>query len=387
MDISFLKLFKNDFNEAVNSENTPDSYSNFSGFVNILPTENIIQTTNCDEDIAFGGNFKVELIDLCQEVIKDVTNKFFFNEFTDLNGIKQIQFEIIPINEDFHNELLFLKISHTVSDDVWYSKSFTLSDFESNETSIFHYKNESFFEGVDYDKSNLFQSIRLKCFKTEVDTEIEVNEYTQLSGNKISLRPTFSNIEKYLMYDCDNFTHQRLVRLLNHDIVYLNGRKISNKPKIEKQEKEGQSNIFEVTFEANSTNEQLGFVYGIANPFKFEISNVAPKGDVSLNQFTNLLKVNFNKTIVLGIGSLRIYDLSNSLIQSFSESQINLFSNYFEVPTSSLALGEYYIKFSKGLVKSIFNEDIEINNSTEWMLNILNSDYSNSDYDSNDYLT
>lgn len=386
MDISFLKLFKNNFNEAVNAENTPDSYNAFSGFVNILPTENIIQVTNCDEDIAFAGNFKVELIDLCRKVIKNITDKFYFNEFTDLNGIKQIEFEIVPLQEDFYSELLFIKITHTTSDNVWYSKGFTITDFEKNESSLFHYRNESFFEGVDYEKTILFQSVRVKCFKTEIDTEIEVSEYTQLSGNKISLRPTFSDIKKYIMYDCDNFTYARLLRLLNHDLVYIDGVKISNKAKIEKQEKEENSNIFEVTFEVNQTNEKAVFLYGIANQFPFATTTLIPTGQIAIADYNNLIIANFNKGIVPGVGTFKVYDIDNNLIRSFAENEIDFFSNYFEVPNDGFNVGTYYIKFSKGLVKSIFNEDIEIINTTDWTFQIVNPDYSDSDYSNNDYL-
>jgi hypothetical protein len=231
----------------------------YSGFVQMLPDELFLQITNLDSDIAFAGNIKVELINECQEVVLDITDSFFVDEFTDIKGIKQIAFEFGNIGIDYHLELLHLKISHTVSDSIWFSTAFLITDNLKEETTRFDYKNESYFKGVSYDKANYFQSIRLKCFKNDIDVSSEGNEYTQLSGSIISLRKIITNIDKYKFYVCDFFTFSRLVILLAHDLIYIEGKRISNKPQPTKGERVPDSNFFELDFEANPTEETRAF--------------------------------------------------------------------------------------------------------------------------------
>lgn len=231
----------------------------YSGFVQMLPNELFLQITNLDSDIAFAGNIKVELINECQEVVLDITDSFFIDEFTDIKGIKQIAFEFGNIGIDFHLELLHLKISHTVSDAVWYSTAFLITDNLKEETTRFDYKNESYFKGISYDRANYFQSIRLTCFKNDIDVSSEGNEYTQLSGKIISLRKIITNIDKYKFYVCDFFTFSRLVILLTHDLIYINSQRISNKPQPSKGDRVVDSNFFELDFEANPTEEKRTF--------------------------------------------------------------------------------------------------------------------------------
>lgn len=225
----------------------------------MLPSELFLQITNLDSDISFAGNIKVELINSCQEVLQDITDSFFYDEFTDIKGIKQIAFEFGNIGIDYHLELLHLKISHTVSDAVWFSTAFLITDNLQEETTRFDYKKESYFKGISYDRANYFQSIRLQCFKSDIDTSSESNEYTQLSGNIISLRKITTYIDKFKFYVCDFFTFNRLVVLLNHDLIYINGKRISNKPQPTKGDRVVDSNFFELDFEANPTEETRTF--------------------------------------------------------------------------------------------------------------------------------
>ena len=72
-----------------------DAYlTRYNGFVQQLPNETFLQITNCESDIAFGGNVLVELIDICQEVVKvlGVNENIFINEFTDIlnNDLQEI---------------------------------------------------------------------------------------------------------------------------------------------------------------------------------------------------------------------------------------------------------------------------------------------------------
>lgn len=237
------------------NDNISGLQSMYSGFIQMLPSETFLQITNLNSDIAFGGNINIELINSCQEVLQYITDKFFYDEFTDIKGVKQIAFEFGNIGIDYYGELLYLKISHTVSDSVWYSNGFLITADQSEMTTRFDYKNENYFKGISYDRANYFQSVRLQCFKNDIDVSNETNDYTQLSGNIVSLRNIITNINKYKFYTCDFFTFSRLVILLNHDIIYINSNRISNKPQTTKGERIVDTNFFELDFESNPTEE------------------------------------------------------------------------------------------------------------------------------------
>ena len=57
MDNSFLKFYKNDFNQAVVNENNANTITQFSGYVQMLTNETFLQITNCSKNIAFEETF------------------------------------------------------------------------------------------------------------------------------------------------------------------------------------------------------------------------------------------------------------------------------------------------------------------------------------------
>lgn len=287
-----------------------DAYiTRYNGFIQMLPNETFLQITNCESDIAFGGFITVELINSCQEVVTtlQVGENFFYTEFSDIKGINQIAYEFGNIAEDFYQDLLFLKLTHTISGTVWFSNGFFITEELKEETTRFEYKNNSYFKGISYDKVSIFQSIRLTCFKNDIDYNIESEEYTQISGAVISLRPIITPIEKYLFYTCDYFTFNRLVTLLNHDLIYINGYKISNKPKPTKSERVVDTNFFDVNFDANPTEDFRAFQYQIYEPLQV-ISRVLPNESVNTSS-NGLFSLTFNKNINLVSGiTAKLYE-------------------------------------------------------------------------------
>jgi hypothetical protein len=228
-----------------------------NGFVQMLTSDVFYQITNCESDIAFGSNLLVQLINQCQEVLHEIiiNENFFYTEFTDINGTKQIAYKFGNLGIDFGQELLFLKLKHTTSDSVWYSAGFLITNDLQEETTFFEYKNESYFKGISYDVLNTFQVVRLQCFKTDLEINDEKEEITQLSGMVISSRVVEVTADKYLFYLCDFFTFKRLRTLLNHEIIYIDGYRISNKPTPTKGERTEDTNTFDVTFNTNTTQE------------------------------------------------------------------------------------------------------------------------------------
>lgn len=387
MDYSFLKFYKNSLSDAIANENNRSFVSKFGGFVSILTSETIFQITNSKENIAFGGNLKVELIDYCGKILQNITDKFYYQQFTDINGIKQISFELGEINKDYYTDLVFIKLTHTQSNDVWYSNGFMCTDLFESETIKIAYKNESYFRGISYENQNYFQSIRLVCYRNDIDSDVETENYKELSGKIIDSRSTITDIDKYIMTYCDNFTYNRLVTLFNHDIIYIDGQRITNKPKITKGERIEDSNIFEVTFETNPINEFFNLDYQIYQDWR--LTPITPIGNYTFNSIIPKLSCGFNKTTVLGIGTIKIYSSSDVLVQSFNQSEINLNNNILNIDTDTnqvLPIDSYYINVDAGL---FLNETktLEINNKKDWIFNIIQADFDINDFDSNDFLT
>lgn len=387
MDFSFLKFYKNNLSDAIANENNKYFVSRFYGFVQMLTNETFTQITNCKENIAFGGNIKVELIDCSETILQNITDKFYYQQFTDINGIKQISFEFGQINKDYYNDLVFLKLNHTQSNNVWYSNGFFCTDINEFKTVKFVYKNESYFRGISYENQNYFQSIRLVCYQNDIDSDVETENYKQLSGTIIDSRSTITDIDKYQMDYCDNFTYKRLVTLFNHDIVYIDGQRISNKPKVIKGERIEDSNIFEVSFETNPTNEFFNLHYQIYEEWR--LIPIAPKGNFTFNSFISKLSCGFNKTTILSFGTIKIFNSGNVLIQSFNQSEMTLTNNILTVNTATiqvLPINNYYLNVDAGL---FLNETktLEIKNKTDWTFNIIQADFDNNDFNNNDFLT
>ena len=373
MDYSFLKLYKNDFPSALKNDNLDLFAIPYSGFIQMSTKDVFLQISNCKENIAFGGNLKAEIINNCQEALLDITDDFFYKEFTNSKGIKQIAFSFGNIGVEFY-ETVHLKLSHTFSDNVWYSNPFIISDNLLENTTLFLYKNESYFNGVDYDRANYFQKIRIAVWQDDVDIQEESEEYTQLSGYVISSRKVITNIQKFCMYACDIFTYKRLVNLLSHDIIYSNNYRITNKPKVTKGERKIDSNFFEVNFDTNPSEEYLANFYEIYEPLM--LIQKLPFGDYVLGSVIPNVSGTFNKNISIGTGIIQIIGR-----QTFTTFEISLPTNKsFLVNTATLQnlpLGTYRVEIESTLFGV----------SETWEFSIINADYDSTDYDSNDYLT
>jgi hypothetical protein len=371
MDNVFLRLYKNNFSDAKKSENFNVSRIIENRLIKMLPNETFLQITNLEENIAFAGNLKVELVNDCNELMKELTvnDNFYYREFTNEKGIKQIAYEFGLINEDFGLEKLYLKLSHTQSLNTWYSSAFYITNYKAELAERFDYKNTD---------DPYYKSIRLMCFKNDVEIKSEIKEYTQTSGNLISLKPTATPFVKFIFEMCDNANYSSLYNLLNSDIVYCNYKRISNKPALKKGERIEGANFFKVDFEANITNEKYNFQFQI-----FETLNLTfkePSGNYVV--LPNLLKGRFNKTVPFGVGKIRIYNDVGVLQQEINESQITFTNNKeFEAVLNTLPIGNYYVNVEHILF------GYEINNNTEWSFSVFLADFDSDDYDNDDYLT
>lgn len=384
MDFSFLKLYKNNFDGAVLNDNTKAFLNKFTGFVQMKTDDWFVQITNCADNIAFGGNITIELIDFCQNVRFTFTKNvnFFYKEITDINGIKQIAFKFGNVGIDFGEEIFFLKISHTTSFKVWYSAGFCITNHESENTSLIRYKNEDYFKGISYDVSNDFQVIRLQCFKTDGDYKEEKEEEIQITGTSMSSRATSTLVDKYVMYLCDFFTWKRMQVMLDHDIIYIDDYRITNKPTITKGERIPDSNVFQVDFDADPDEELFDF--------GFEVVNKSPLGVYDIALLPTDIDISFNQSIALDSGFIKLYTDADVLLATFTEADAAMSGTdgiQIAMATAGLGVGKYYILLGNGLVKSWQGDDISITDKRVWPFEITDDlrRYNPERYNDNEY--
>jgi hypothetical protein len=236
----------NNHEESLKNDNIDAYINQYSGFVQQLTDETFLQISNASFGIQL-TNPTVFLINCRGDILQNISSTFSFANLS--NG--QIAFQFGNIGTEFF-ELVRLKIVD--GSNIYFSNSFTVNNNLKEETSRIEYRNNFRFHGIAYDLIPFYQTIRLQLFKNDIDATVESESYTQLTGSIISLRSIITRIDKYVMYISDAFTFNRLVILLNHDIIFINNYKISNKPTLSKRERQEGSNIFDLNFDANPTD-------------------------------------------------------------------------------------------------------------------------------------
>lgn len=225
-DLSFIRL-EPKFNDAKNTRYSPLANLVYYGQIVLRPNETYTQTTNTKEGIAFNGNYKVTIIDCNEKELQNITDNIAISEFIK-NGLPQISFEVTKINTDYYAKTVFLKFEHTVSNYVWYSNPLNITNMYDKESSRFDYKNAT---------DAFYQSIVLRCLFTVNDAESNSSEYTTQYGRKETSRMIRTEYEQYFFDKIDNFTYRRLNDLLGHDVVFINGNRVTTKQTLPRDRK------------------------------------------------------------------------------------------------------------------------------------------------------
>lgn len=380
MDYSFIKLSKN-----TDSENPKISQINYSDCVQLLPSESYLQITNNDDGIAFDNDYAVFVVDCDNTLLADITTNVSIYEFTDIKGIQQIAFEINFLTVDFGFQPVRLKFVKTTGSDVWYSNEILITEEAEEQTTRFDYKANDYFHGISYDVVDYYQSIRLRCFFDRLDNETEVKDYYQISkGNTISTRALLKEITNYKFVNIDPFVFKRINVLLIHDIIYIDGLRMTNKTNVKGSERLGYSNLSEGEFSASINNSDLfTFSYQIFEGLRIIENN--PVGQVTIYDFVGQIEFFINKPATLnGTGKfINLKDNLGNILYSYDCSYL-IFDGtvyYINMGAFTPAVGSYTIEIPSGLFSSGYENSLFYS----WNFNIVAGDYSSSDY-STDYL-
>jgi len=380
-DYSFLRL-KQTFAEA-KSEIMADSEMFLNGGICLHPLENYLQTSNAKFNIAFDESYKVELINCKNEVLKDITSKVFIHEFQDNNGIYQISFEILPINEDFFFEKLYLKFSHTTSELVCYSNGFYLTAEKENETFRLDYKSYRNYKGTNYVLADFYQSIRLFGYFNGISEKKDSKVYTEVNGTIRKSRVIQSFENTYNIDYIDTFTFERLAIALENDLVYLNGNKIEVLETISAGERITKTNVFDCNFKVQPNNsETYNDNFQIAPIFNY--TELIPTSIYILSTIPTTGKATFNYPIVYGVGTLKLYDYATDTL--LNEITISVTDNYFDFAMPTLSNGKYYFLFDENLVINEYGS-VSIANKDVWSFEIVDGEFDSTEFDNTEFLT
>lgn len=113
----------------------------FFGGVQLLPNQTTpyLQTTNSADGISI-TDYTVQVMSTCGDILADITESFeVVDYFTDDNGNNQTIWSLTNINFDAGYRLVYLRIT-TGSEAYIYSNPFYLTAFNSEYTSLWHYK-------------------------------------------------------------------------------------------------------------------------------------------------------------------------------------------------------------------------------------------------------
>ena len=387
MDYSFLKLY-NSIDDALNDNEFKDAGIHYYTSIQLFTDEPYLQMTNYEGGISISSDFTAFLVDSCGNTLSEITNNIFIEEFVDTDGNTQCKIEFVNIPSNFYGRAVIIKIVQATSDVIYYTRPIKITNQNPQKTYRFDYTNNSNLEGLSYVDAGCYQSIRLQMKYTGKNNVSEVGEYYQIStSNNISTRFLKKVGGNYLIENIDSFTFDRLQEILLHDIIYLDGKRVTNKPILEQGDRIGQSNLFNATFSAfiNDT-DTYEYTYQIFDGFT--LSNYYPFGSYTTG--TVFLVVSFDADIdmTLNTGTLKIYNSLGTLQDTFTEADMVVSGNTLTIPTSlAYSDDQYYVNITEGLVSGLGINNEPIDDNSTWTFRLKPADYSATDYSATDYNT
>lgn len=397
-DYSFLRL-KDNIHDALDIQDPSIVTHYFYNPIQLLPSKTYLQITNFDGGISLDSDCEVFIVDCNDNVLADVTNSVFIEEFTDSNGNNQCKIEYVNLNVDFYRQTVLIKFDMLTSDAVYYTNPINITEYQSERTVFFKYKNFDDYLGVGYSNANAWQSISLSMYFDIPLDETETENYFQISReNTISTRALRKIFEQYKIEQINRFTYERLNALLKHELIYLDDVRITDKPTAPSSERQGDSNYFE-------TDLLVSKDYTDVSPYEFQIfdglraTSLVPTGNyisgVSFEDFGYYLV--FNRDIILQSGTLSVYKNNGDLVQSITVDSNNseVFNNNelginvtaypsLEFPEDDI----YYVNLTANTVSfnGIGNDPIEDTNT--WTFSVGQpADFDSNDFNSSDFLT
>jgi hypothetical protein len=288
-DQAFIRLYKNELGLAKKSDDPNIAKLLYGGFIIQKPNETFLQISSGDTNITFVGGIKVDLIDSCGNVKKNIDDYFYYENVVDSNGVSQIAFEFGLIGTDFFNTALHLKITDLINNNIWYSNSFLVTYLNSDISTRFDYFNRSKLYNISYDLLPYTQSIRFaNCYDDSPANKEEGKQYITSQGLELNYRQITTFKRKYVFESLDYAINDRFYALKNHQQVYCNGQKVTiSEYKVD--ERKGDTNFLSAEFLINPQGQKFNYQNQLLE--KLTLTNKIPLG-----QYTRQIPVYPNRT-------------------------------------------------------------------------------------------
>jgi len=360
-------------------------------FLCVSPVEEYLQISNFNTDVNFGGDYKAELVDCCDRVLKDITNNVFIYQGSNSeSGYKNIAVELAYIGDFYPHwgRKCYLKISHwaggfPVSDLVIYSNPFHVA-YDLKQVLRMDYRGYGMNNGIDYTNFNFMQSFGLKGWFNKFTDETETEKYLQESGNTVSSNATVSLLAEYSFEHVSAHAQKALARWIRSPRFYLNGvRHTANQLSL--GEREGNSNFYEGKFSGYS-NESDIYTPTLQIAPLLSFTPIYPVGVYTLAGLLPQIQGQFNYPITLGFGNLYVRKVSDdSIVNTFTQADIVVTDNSFEINQAAAdENGEYYITFDESLFLFPFGQSEYV---VDWKFKISAGDWLNTDWNNSDFFT
>jgi len=374
LDKSFLRLVT-DFSVAKGEIMNTSQYVNKDVIV-VSPSEIFTQISNSSTNIAFDDSYIVSLVDCSDNVVLDITNKVFINEFQDHKGIYQIAYEIAPIGVDYYFRKLFLRFEHTGSDLVLWSNAFICTDKVYSVR--LDYKNYNFYQGTSYEIANIYQSIRIAGYFNLPNSK-DTTKITTLINGDIRRSRTTQALEYTFNIDAiDTFTFDRLMIALNSEVVYIDGVRFKTSENVQSDEKQGLTNQFATMFKGQfEANDKYILDFQIAPDFTYVY--LEPLGLYNLTSIPISGLANFNYDLT-SVSNVKIWNYDTDAFIGNLIPSLSFESFDFTLPV--LTAGSYYITFDS---VSILGQILNVTDKNIWKFTIENGQYNNAQYNNSQY--
>lgn len=397
MDNSLLR-FLNDFNKAKDLGNSLMANEIYDNQIQLDPNEDYGVITNVPTGIAFNGNFKAYIVDCANNILDTITNNIYIEEFNhNETGLRQMKIEIVALKLEHYDDLVYMRIDHDiVGGDSFWSNPFILSEYRLNETTRFDFKNYENLDGTCYEEAEFYQSIRLRCFRDKNSIESSSQAYTTLDGLKYSSRVIKSKNQHYIFDMLNDFTYERLQYILGHDVIYVDGKRATNKQTVDNDDRfSSETNVSLNKFKVPVDDSDLyTFAYQIFQPLI--VLSKTPDGSLSLNTYNSLTsistqyKISFNKAITSLASNISGQLFKNNILfatfnnTKFSFSGMDVLIDVSSNPVT--ADDTYYMVIPNGKINS-GSETFVGFIAEEWKFELRAGDYKAVDYNNPDYNT
>lgn len=389
-DYSFIRL-RDSFNDAKNLGYSPNVKIIYNGQVHLRTDESYLITTNTPNGISFQADYSVFVVDCFNTVLKDITNNVFVDEFTDYKGIQQISFEIVNIGFDFGLDNVYLRFeSNSNSNYVYWSNPIFISNFDAEFTSLLTYRHKSIWYGIDFQTVDFYNKIRIRIFKKQERDTINIGKYTETNGRTRGTRAIITPFTEYNAENMDDWTLKRLNVALTSTDCYINCVKVNYSDPLEFSDIIEASNIINTSILVNhDLNDSLDVGYQIYEGI--QIISLIPSDGFSIGNLPMGICA-FNQNITINIGSLRLYNSSNLLLKTFTQTDLINNGNSFEINdnlnTYCFLEDNYYFLMDSGLISSTAGEVFQgITNINTWAFSIADGEYEYTEYDDTEYVT